>query len=98
MPITVKKKKKKKKKKSNFACQRGKRKHADFLLKMTKFHNVSVKTYPHKSLNVSKRVVRSKELSLCTIEEVKRELKRQGVTEVKWVSIKKEGKTIETNT
>ena len=30
-----------------------KRKHADFLLKMTKFHNISVKTYPHKSLNVS---------------------------------------------
>ena len=52
-----------------------KRKHADFLLKMTKFHNISVKTYPQKSLNVSKEVVRSKELSLCTIEEIKRELK-----------------------
>ena len=59
----------------------------------TKFHNISVKTYPHKSPNV-----RSKELSLCTIEEIKRELKKQGVAEVKRVSIKKEGKTIETNT
>ena len=75
-----------------------KRKHADFLLKMTKFHNISVKTYPHKSLNVSKGVVRSKELSLCTIEEIKRKLKKQGVTKVKIISIKKEGKTIETNT
>ena len=53
-----------------------KRKHANFLLKMTKFHNIIVKTSPHKSLNVSKGgVVRSKELSLCTIEEIKRELK-----------------------
>ena len=65
---------------------------------MTKFHNISVKTYPHKSLNVSKGVVRSKELSLCTIEEIKREIKKKGVTKVKRVSIKKEGKTIETNT
>ena len=74
------------------------RKHADFLLKMTKFHNITVKTYPHKSLNVSKGVLRSKELSLCTIEEIKRELKKQGVTKVKRISIKKEEKTIETNT
>ena len=42
--------------------------------------------------------MRSKELSLCTIEEINRELKKQGVTQVKRVSIKKEGKTIETNT
>ena len=67
-----------------------KRKHADFLLKMTKFHNISVKTYPHKSLNVSKGVVRSKELSLCTIEEIKREIKKQGMTEV--CRLKKKGK------
>ena len=35
-------------------------------------------------------VVRSKELSLCTIKEIKRELKK-GETEVNRVSIKKEG-------
>ena len=34
------------------------RKNADFLLKMIKFHNINVKTYPHKSLNISKGVVR----------------------------------------
>ena len=61
---------------------------------MTKVHNISIETYPHKTLNV---IEKSKELSLCTIEEIKRELKKQGVTEVKKVSIKKEGKTIETN-
>ena len=73
-----------------------KRKHAGFLLKMTKFHNISVKTYTQKSLNVSKRVVRNKELPLCN--KIKRELKKQDVTEVKRVSIKKEGKPIGTNT
>ena len=66
-----------------------KRKNADFLLKMTKFHTMNVKTFPHKSLNISKGVVRSKELSLCTIEEIKKEMKKQGVTEVKRVTIKK---------
>ena len=75
-----------------------KRKNADFLLKMTKFHIINVKSYPHKSLIISKGVVRSKELSLCTIEEIKKEMKKQSVTEVKRVTIKKEGKFIETNT
>ena len=75
-----------------------KRKNSDFLLKMTKFHAINVKTYPHKSLNISKGIVRSKELSLCTIDEIKKEMKKQGVTEVKRVTIKKEGKLIETNT
>ena len=49
-------------------------------------------------MNVRKGVVRSKELSLFPIKEIKRKLKKQGVTEVKRVSIKKEGKTIEMNT
>ena len=75
-----------------------KRRNANFLLKMTKFHIINVKTYSHKSLNISKGVVRSKELSLCTIDEIKKEMKKQDVTEVKRVTIKKEGKLFETNT
>ena len=67
-------------------------KHVDFLLKMTRFHNTAIKTYPHKSLNVSKGIVRSKELSLCSHEEIKSELKNQGVMDVKRITIKKEGK------
>ena len=42
-----------------------KRKYADFLLRIIKFHNIPVKNYPHKSLNISKGVVWSKELMLC---------------------------------
>ena len=53
-----------------------KRKYVDFLLKMIKFHNIPVKTYLHK-------------LSLHTIEKIKRELKNQGMTDVKRVSIEK---------
>ena len=69
-----------------------KRKHADFLLKMTKFHNISVKTYPHKTLNVSKGAVKSKELSLYTIEEIKRELKCKVWLKWKEYRLKKKGK------
>ena len=75
-----------------------KKKHAVFLLKMTRFHNTAIKTCPHKSLNVSKGIVRSKELSLCSLEEIKSELKNQGVIDVKRITIKKVGKIIETNT
>ena len=70
---------------------RWKKENVDFLLKMTMFNNIAIKTYPHKSLNTSKGVVRSKELSLCTLEEIKKELKRQDVIDVKRVSIKKRG-------
>ena len=75
-----------------------KKKHADFLLKMTRFHNTAIKTYPRKSLNVSKWIVRSKELSLYSLEEINSELKNQGVMYVKRITIKNEGKIIETNT
>ena len=75
-----------------------KRNHTDFLLKITRLHDITVNTYTHKSLNISKGIIRSKELSLCTIEEIKSELSKQGVTEGKRMSIKKEGKIIEANT
>ena len=87
-PITVKKLKMK------LLVEVVNRKHTDFVLKMTKFH----KAYLHKSLYISKGVVRSKEVSLCTVKEIKRELKKRGVTEVKRVSVNKEVKTIKMNT
>ena len=43
-------------------------------------------------------MVRSQELSLCPLEEIKKELKPQGVTGVKRVSIKQDNKIIHTNT
>ena len=70
------------------------RNHADFVLKIMKFHNIAVKIYPHKCLNISKEVVRSKELSLRITEEIKREMKKQGVMEVKRKFLKKQGKQL----
>ena len=40
---------------------------------MKMFHNLKVKTYSHKTLNKSKGIVRSAELSLCSIEEIEKE-------------------------
>ena len=41
--------------------------------------------------------MRSQELSLCLLEEIKKELKPQGITDVKRVSIKRDNKIIHTN-
>lgn len=75
-----------------------KKRYADTLLKMKNFHNKKIKSYPHGKMNMSKGVVRSRELSSCTIEEIKTELKSQGLIDIKRVSIKKNEKIIETNT
>ena len=50
------------------------------------------------SLNTSKGVVRSSELSLCTLDELKSHLANQGVTDIKRISIKRNEETINTNT
>lgn len=73
-------------------------KHAKSLLQTHKFHDINIKTYPHPTLNSSKGVIRNKELSLCTTDEILNELKNQGVTNVKRISIKKNDEVIYTNT
>ena len=49
-PITV----KKKKLKNQTLLVEVEKRNVDFLLKMTRFYNITVKTYPHKSLNIGK--------------------------------------------
>ena len=41
---------------------------------------VSVKVSPHRSLNVSRGVIRSRDIASCSIEEIVDELRPQGVT------------------
>ena len=65
---------------------------------MKAFHNKKIIAYPHQNFNTSKRVMRSQDLPLCPLEEIKKELKPQGVTDVKRVSIKRDNKMIHTNT
>lgn len=46
-------------------------KRVEILLKMEKFYNYKCKAYPYKRLNTCKGVIRSRELSLATEEEIK---------------------------
>ena len=75
-----------------------KKSYAENLLKMTLFTNIKIKTYPHASLNSSKGVVRSSELSLCTLDEIKSYLKNQSVTDVRRITFKRNDQVISTDT
>ena len=88
----------KKLKDGNLLIEVDKKSYADNLLKMKFFGNLKIKAFPHNSLNTSKGVVRSSELSLCTLDEIKTYLQSQGVSNVKRISIKRDGEIINTNT
>ena len=64
---------------------------------MKTFHNLKIKTYPHKTLKSSKGVMRNKELSQCSREEILTELKNQGITDIKRITIKKENQPVQAN-
>ena len=74
------------------------KKHAENLLEMEKFHNLKYRAYPHTKLNTSKGVVRSKELSLATPEEIEMAFKKQGIKEYRRVTIRRNDETILTHT
>ena len=69
-----------------------------FSAKNEGFSQQKIIAYPHQNLNTSKGVVRSQELSLGPLEEIKKELKPQGVTDVERVLIKRDNKIIHANT
>ena len=71
---------------------------SDLLLKQKYFYNLRNKVYPHNTLNSSKGVLRSPDLSLCTLDEIKNNLCKQGVTDAKQISIKRNNQIIPTNT
>ena len=62
------------------------------------FSNIKIKSYAHASLNSSKGVVRSSELSLCTLDEIKSHLQTQLVTDVKRITFTRNDQTISTDT
>ena len=94
----VKPKSVKKLKDGNKLIEVDRKSYADNLLKMKLFANLKIKAFAHNSLNSSKGVVRSSELSLCTLEEIKNYLQNQGVSDVKRISIKRGDEIINTNT
>ena len=66
--------------------------------KRTAFYNIKVTVTPHKGLNSSRGVIRTKELADLSEEEIQYELSTQGVTAVKRIVIKRDGASITTNT
>ena len=54
---------------------------------MEKLHNHKYCGYPHVKLNTSNGVVRCKELSLATQEEIEMTFKKQGIKEYRRVTI-----------
>ena len=56
---------------SNLLIEANNKKHAENLIEMTTFHYLKCKVYPHDRLNPSKGVIRSREFSLVTPEEIK---------------------------
>ena len=65
---------------------------------MKTFHTTKCRAYPHEKLNTSKRVIRSRELTLATEDEIASALGKQGVTNIKRISIRKGEERILTNT
>ena len=53
---------------------------------MGKFGKLNIKTYPDRTLNFSKGVIKSPDLASCFLEEIKH-LEQQGVTDVRRISI-----------
>ena len=66
-------------------------------LKIKMFHTTKCRAYPHEKLNTSKGVIRSRELALATEDEIASALGKQGVTNIKIISIKKGEQQIQTN-
>ena len=52
-------------------------------------HGIPVKVSPHRTLNTSKGVIRTQEIKNTTNEELKTQLKRQGVSDARIITIKK---------
>ena len=58
-------------------------------IKIKTFHTTKCRAYLHEKLNTSKGVIRSRELALATEDEIASALGKQGVTNIKRISIRK---------
>lgn len=65
------------------------------LLDMKKFHDFEVTITPHSSLNYSKGVITCRDLLNCSITEILENLNEQGVTDVRRITMMRDGKRVE---
>ncbi|XP_076266722.1 uncharacterized protein LOC143200208 [Rhynchophorus ferrugineus] len=70
---------------------------SDGVLKHKKFDSIQVTVAPHNTLHFCKGVILSRELSVCTDEEILENLASQRVTSVKCIVSKRNGKIVATN-
>ena len=73
-------------------------KQAENIFKIKTFLTTKCGAYPHEKLNTSKGVIRSRELALATEDKIASALGKQGVTNIKRISIRKGEQRIQTNT
>ena len=73
-------------------------KQSEKILRWKQFGKLNIKTYPHPTLNFSKGVIESSDLTSSSLEEIRLHLKPQSITDVRRISICKETRTIHTNT
>ena len=88
----------KKLKSGNLLIEVEKPQHARNLLKISEFFHIPCKCFPHTSLNTSRGVIRCPDLAGVSDQEIATELKSQHVTAAKRIQIKRDGKTLDTNT
>ena len=88
----------KKTRNGNLLVEVDSRRQTENILKIKTFHATKCRAYPHEKLNTSKGVIKSRELALATEDEIASALGKQGVTNIKRISIRKGGERIQTNT
>ena len=75
-----------------------KTKHAENLLKMTRFFEIPCKCYPHTSLNTSRGIIRCPDLAGVTEEEIVSNLASQHVTAARRITVFRDNVKRNTNT
>ena len=88
----------KKTRNGNLLAEVDNRRQTENILKIKTFHTTKCRAYPLEKLNASKGVIRSRELALATDDEIASALGKQGVTNIKRISIRKGEQRIQTNT
>jgi len=66
--------------KGDILVEKDKATYSKMLLRLAELAGVPVKVSPHRSLNVSRGVIRSRDIASCSVEEIVEELRPQGVT------------------
>jgi hypothetical protein len=82
----------------DFLIEVNKETHSKKLRQIKSLLNIPASVVPHKTLNSSKGIIRCKDISMCTEEEILEGLVDQGVINVKRIRVKRDGALVATHT